>query len=328
MSENEFKKLVRETIQTMLQQSGDNITFTDVVKFIITEKPELRPIIKKNVPFIKKELERIKEEWKKVRAESVAEPMGETNEYEMLIRNFVRKIETSGHLKSHIECLLVYGSYAKSVAIIGESDLNFLLVTKSKVDISKELVPIVNALKTPEVEHIFNLLVLPKENVIKSAKNGGVRFSSIHALSAKYGRVLYGENPLKNVKITNESIIAAAKQQIKLIGTQSLNFIAELSNSNDFSPEDAAYYLALDVLTLGLNVLYLVLENPATYVITRPEVQLMFEEHLSNHKIFSKHATTIQNAQAIRLGIFHVTPETFKQQTQKFVEATLEFIEN
>ena len=101
-----------------------------------------------------------------------------------------KKIEADTGLNAQVKTLLIYGSYAKRLHVVGESDINFVIVLKtgfSKAKTEKaieKIGQIAENLVTPEVAHIFDLMILKEEDLSQFDKFGP-DFTYIHALYAK-----------------------------------------------------------------------------------------------------------------------------------------------
>ncbi len=177
------------------------------------------------------------------------------------------------------------------------------------------------SLRKPETEHILDLMVLNETTVLKSANGGGVQFSAIHALSAKHGIILFGNNILETVSITRDAIRKSAILLIRKSLREGKE-ILEVFNREEISAEDAAYFLSNTVIDIALSLLYHFHDNPETVVLTKPETYELFPIIVGNKNAKLKSfGDFIDDAHALRIGVIRHPYEWYITHASKFLDS-------
>ena len=124
--DEEVLEVIRRHARQLAIQSGGEAKFRDV-KLSLGKELDANQV-RALIPTIKKEIEDINsrslEELKELDEED-EESLVE-NEYDELVQALKEKLDG----KSYVRSLLAYGSYGKGNHIMGQSNLNFLLVLK------------------------------------------------------------------------------------------------------------------------------------------------------------------------------------------------------
>ncbi|MHA1236718.1 MAG: hypothetical protein ACTSQ9_03535, partial [Candidatus Hodarchaeales archaeon] len=205
MEESDFRELIQEYAMQVRINQGE-ASLTSVLKQVIAENPDMKAQVRSSVALIKEVISKVNSMEKDELSDEKSTISGdEASEYEMLVKLVSEKMTGNPDLKEHIESLMIYGSYAKRLHVIGESDINFLIVLKSEkasetsVD---EISKIAESIVTPEIAHIFDLMIL-KTDDLKELEKFGPDFTHIHGLYTKDGETLFGKNVFADINFTD-----------------------------------------------------------------------------------------------------------------------------
>ncbi len=303
--EEQIRTLIQRIINSLVSQ-GKSVELLTILRTAVQHDPELKKDRKILVKIAKEEIERANEMMSLEETEEGSEEDESEgpNEYERLIELFKLKLQDDTEIMNNLVSFLIYGSYAQGKAIIGESNINFLLVLKDNYHPPPSKInQMLESLRKPETEHILDLMVLNKTTVMKSANGGGVQFSAIHALSAKHGIILLGTNILEKVTITSEAIKKSSQLLIKKSLRESKE-ILEAFNDKEITSEDAAYFLSNAVIDVTLSLLYYYAEKPETIIMTKSEAYELYSSIVGKkHPSLQAFSDFIDDAHALRIGV-------------------------
>lgn len=324
-SKEEQIRIVIQRIITSLVSQGKPMDLLTILRTAVQHDPNLKKDRKILVAIAKEEMNKANAEFDSIDANEQHEEEEESegpNEYERLIELFKLKLQDDNETMNNLISFLIYGSYAQGKAIIGESNINFLLVLRDDYQPpASKINQMLESLRKPETEHILDLMVLNESIVLKSAGGGGVQFSAIHALSAKHGIILFGSNILENVTITREAIRKSAMLLIRKALREG-NEILEAFNEEELNAEDAAYFLSHAVIDITLSLLYHFHEKPEAVILTKPEAYELFPTIVGNKSPDLKpFASFIDDAHALRIGVVRHPHERYISLTSKFFDA-------
>ncbi|MHA2346659.1 MAG: hypothetical protein ACXACP_08085, partial [Candidatus Hodarchaeales archaeon] len=212
MEESDFRELIRDYAMQIRLDQGDAV-LTSVLKQIMAENPDMKTQVRSSVAMIKEIIAEVNSlDESDLTSTSTGISGDEASEYEMLVKLVTEKMKNNPALKDQIVSLLIYGSYAKRLHVVGESDINFLIVLKTSDESEKAIEVISNVAEdivTPEIAHIFDLMIL-KEDDLTDLEKFGPDFTYIHALYAKDGEIIQGDDLFKDISFSDEKIREAA----------------------------------------------------------------------------------------------------------------------
>jgi hypothetical protein len=308
--EEETLEIVRRHIRQQALQAG-KAQFRDVMLSLGKELE--RDQIKKMMDRIKEEIEEINkkspEELKEM-DEDDTESLVE-NEYDELVQALHDKL----HEKDYIQSLIAYGSYGKGNHIMGQSNLNFLLILKDfpsekEEEVGSEIQQIIESLMNPLFEYLLDIVILFNKDIAtinKFKEKQGPGFSMIHAYSASQSQPIIGENPFTSYKFANE-IADSAEIIIKDTITQYKKASEELKSTQGSGPsiqEDLAYLSSEAVVDYALALIYFYNSKMKKDLahITKPDIRDIFAEVFMKEKNLKKFIPTVEKAFAYRLGV-------------------------
>ena len=139
MEESELRELIKEYAMQVRLDQGE-ASLTSVLKQVIAENPEAKAQVRSSVALIKEVIGEVNSMEEEDLSESGAGvPADEASEYEMLTRLVSQRLLAAPELKEDIKSLMIYGSYAKRLHVVGESDINFLIVLTAEKDSEKAI---------------------------------------------------------------------------------------------------------------------------------------------------------------------------------------------
>ncbi len=325
MEESDLRALIQQyAIEARLEQGEASLT--SVLKLVISENPEMKNTVRTSMALVKEEIAKVNE----MAEDELGEFGGgefagdESTEYEMLEQHFYQKIQNDQELNDQVKSLIIYGSYAKRLHVVGESDINFVIVLKSdssKANIDEaieKIGQIAEEIVTPEVAHIFDLMIL-KEEDLDQLEKFGPDFTYIHALYAKDGEVKLGENIFTSLSITNEQVQEAAKL---LISDSILQWeeIINTAKEEGLPDEELEFLVGAPIIDIAFALCcYKVGINATKMDLVKPDIHEEIREVWGDESEFSSFYPMLQQAHAFKLGIR--LPES-----QKFLEVNIEFI--
>ncbi len=328
MEESELRELIREYAMQVRLDQGE-ASLTSVLRQVIAENPDTKTQVRSSVALIKEvigEVNSMEEDDLSEGSTGISVDQ-EASEYEMLVRLVSQKLLEAPELKKDIKSLMIYGSYAKKLHVVGESDINFLIVLTEEIDSEKAIETIskiAEEIVTPELAHIFDLMIL-KENDIAELEKFGPDFTHIHALYAKDGDLLFGENLFSDLKFTDEQIQESAKLLIKDTIIQ-IDEIRKTAKEEDL-PEDELDYLIggfiIDI-AFGLSC-YKAGVNSVPMDLVKPDIHEEIMEVWGTESEFSSFYPLLEKAHAFKLGIKLPESDNFLTNSIEFINKVIEY---
>jgi hypothetical protein len=330
MDETEFRELIQQyAIQARLEQGEANLT--SVLKLVIAENPELKTQVRSSVAMVKEEIAKVNEmDENDLGMISGEIETDESTEYEMLDSLVCQKFSEDKELASQIKALIIYGSYAKRLHVVGESDINFVIVLSSDSSQNEteetidKIGQIAEKIVTPEVAHIFDLMIL-KEEDLRQLERFGADFSYIHALYAKDGEVKLGTNVFDSIAIDDEKVQQAAK----LLMSEAIIQFDEIINTakEEGLPEtELEYVISATIIDIAFALCcYKVGVKAVTMDLVKPDIHEEFREVWGENSEFSEFYPFLQQAHAFKLGIKLPNSQNFMEKSIEFIEKVIEF---
>jgi hypothetical protein len=255
----------------------------------------------------------------------------ESSEYEMLENLVLQKITEDKTLQTQIIALIIYGSYAKRLHVVGESDINFVVVLSSGSPQSeseaaiKKINQMAEEIVTPEVAHIFDLMILKEEDLTQLEKFGPV-FSYIHALYAKDGEVKLGNNVFTPLEITTEQIQESAKMIIGEAITQ-FDEIIKTAEEEGLPDDELDYLVGASIIDIAFALCcYKVGVKAIEMDLVKPDIHEEIREIWGDSSEVSDSYPILQQAPAFKLGIKLPNSQDFMQKSINFIKKTIEYI--
>ena len=329
MEDSDFRELIREyAIQVRLQLGKASLT--SVLKQIIAENPDMKTQIRSKVAVIKEIITEVNtmDEGDLGETTTTGIPGNEASEYEMLVKLVSEKMIKSPELKDHIASLTIYGSYAKRLHVVGESDINFLIILKPKDDLDKSIETISNIAEemvTPEIAHIFDLMILKEEDLLELEKFGP-DFTYIHALYAKDGEIIYGEkNYFKEITFTDAQMQEAAKILIADSVAQ-IDEIIDAANEEGLPEDELDYLIGASIIDIAFSLsCYKAGTKSVTMDLVKPDIHEEIVEVWGEESEFSPYYPLLERAHAFKLGIKLTESENFLSHSIEFIKKVLDY---
>jgi hypothetical protein len=330
MEETEFRELIQQyAIQSRLEQGEASLT--SVLKLVIIENPQLKTQVRSSVAMVKEEIAKVNEmdenDLGMISEEIEAD---ESTEYEMLENLVLQKFSAEKKLEAQVKALIIYGSYAKRLHVVGESDINFVIVLSSdssQAEIEEtieKIGQIAEKIVTPEVAHIFDLMILKEEDLTQIEKFGA-DFSYIHALYAKDGEVKLGTNVFDSIDINDEKVQQAAK----LLMSEAIIQFDEILNTareEGLPDTELEYIIAASIIDIAFALCcYKVGVKAVTMDLVKPDIHEEFREVWGEKSELSEFYSFLQQAHAFKLGIKLPNSQNFMQKSIEFIEKVIEF---
>lgn len=309
MNDDEIKHSIEQTIIAERMRDGNKASLRACSKRL-AEDTEIKKRLREFLPFIKSKIEEINamEEDDLVEIQDLeTTSIPAENEYEELENNFKSVLEDDEVLKDYIKALLIYGSYSINNQVMGQSDVNFIIVLDSKVteldlDINGHLDDLIELIMNPLFIHLFDLIVL-FDHDIDNIDNIGPAFGPIHALSAQRGKTLLGKNLFKKYSFDKEKV---KKGAITIIKDTTEEFNQIYNKTAELEIEDKAYLSAEAVVDLSLALIY---SNMDKYEnISKPDVVENFVKFVP--KEFHEFKDLISDAWGFKIDISLKYPES------------------
>ncbi|MFW9996662.1 MAG: hypothetical protein ACFFD4_31755 [Candidatus Odinarchaeota archaeon] len=320
--EEDIKQLIDRHILDEIRARG-NAEFKPVLMSIVQEKPDLKATIRSEVPYIKKRIEELnaKREEEDPDIDSLELDETEMNEYEELSTLFANKLESDPELKKYVKSLVCYGSYGKGTHLVGQSDINFLLILTdiddegTRVQVLDDINTAIEEIMNPLFVHLFDLTIL-FERDIQNLDKIGTAFNVIHAFSSKEGMTLLGENPFVNLTFKPEDLQEEARTMIVDTITEFSENFNELNYSKKANLEDLAYLSSEAIVNVGLSLCYLY--NSKLENVTKPEIKEKVVEISAKQSLLKGYTETIGEAWDYRIGV------TIKHEEEAFIKNCIE----
>ncbi|MHA2244035.1 MAG: hypothetical protein ACXADY_03625 [Candidatus Hodarchaeales archaeon] len=331
MEESEFRELIQQYAMQARLEQGEEADLTSVLKFMITEHPQLKAQVRSSVTIVKEEISKVNQ----MAEDELGDVSGgieadESTEYEMLDNLVVQKITEDKTLLGHIVALIIYGSYAKRLHVVGESDINFVVVLSSDSSQSeseeaiRKINQIAEEIVTPEVAHIFDLMILKEEDLTQLEKFGPV-FSYIHALYAKDGEIKLGNNVFTPLEITNEQIQESAKIIISEAITQ-FDEIIKTAEEEGLPDAELDYLVGSSIIDIAFALCcHKVGVKAIEMDLVKPDIHEEIREIWGDSSEFSDYYPILQQAHAFKLGIKLPNTQNFMQKSIDFIKKTIEY---
>lgn len=332
MEESELRALIQQySIESRLEQ-GEDASLTSVLKLVITENPEMKTIVRSSMALIKEEISKVNE----MAEEDLGDlgegdvPRNEATEYEMLEKQFIKKIQDDNDLNTQVKALIIYGSYAKRLHVVGESDINFVIILGSKSSqdetdgVIEKIGQIAEQLVTPEVAHIFDLMIL-KDDDLTQLDKFGPDFTSIHALYAKEGEVKIGKNLFSEMKISDEEI----RESARIIISDAILQWEEIINTakeEGLPDSELEYLVGAPIIGIAFALCcYKVGTNATKMDLVKPDIHEEIREVWGDKSDFSPFYPMLQQAHAFKLGIKLPESQNFLQLNIDFIKKAIEY---
>lgn len=177
------------------------------------------------------------------------------DEYKSLIDDVKQKIEKN--FADDLFGLILVGSVASGKHIPGESDCNLVMVMKDSTPehefaVMQKLSKLqAKYLDDPLFASMFDLHVYFEKEIPTSAEEN--KFNWVHALNAKEGKVLMGENPFASLDIPEE-LVRLSAQGMMQSNMEALKDLLLLSQQED--ELDTAFIAVDTVLRCATAFLY------------------------------------------------------------------------
>ena len=327
MEESDFRELIQEYAMQVRINQGEAV-LTSVLKQVIAENPNMKAQVRSSVALIKEVISEVNSMEKDELADEKSTISGdEASEYEMLVKLVSEKMTGTPVLKDQIESLMIYGSYAKRLHVIGESDINFLIVLKSE-DSNEESVDtiskIAESIVTPEIAHIFDLMIL-KTDDLKELEKFGPDFTHIHGLYAKDGEALFGENVFSDINFTDEQI----RESAKILMTESIAQIQEIiqAGKDEGLPEDEIDYLiGSSMINIAFSLCcYKAGLKSVTMDLVKPDIHEEIIEVWGADSEFSSYYPLFEKAHAFKLGIKLPDSDNFMEKCIELINKVIDY---
>ncbi|MHA1977529.1 MAG: hypothetical protein ACW98F_00780 [Candidatus Hodarchaeales archaeon] len=326
MEESELRELVREYAMQVRLDQGE-ASLTSVLKQVIAENPHMKAQVRSSVALIKEVIGEVNSMEEGDLSESSAGiPVDEASEYEMLVRLVSQKLLDSPELKKDIKCLMIYGSYAKRLHVVGESDINFLIVLTAEKDSEKAIETIstiAEEIVTPEIAHIFDLMIL-KEDDISELEKFGPDFTHIHALYAKDGELIYGENLFSELEFSDEQVREAAKL---LIAEAIFQFdeIRKTAKEEDLPEDELDYLIGASIIDIAFGLsFYKAGIKSVSMDLVKPDIHEEIIEVWEKESEFTPFYPLLEKAHAFKLGIKLPESDNFLATSIEFINKVIE----
>ncbi|MHA2054018.1 MAG: hypothetical protein ACW99F_10505 [Candidatus Hodarchaeales archaeon] len=328
MEESDFRELIRDYAMQIRLDQGDAV-LTSVLKQIMAENPDMKTQVRSSVAMIKEIIAEVNSlDESDLTSTSTGISGDEASEYEMLVKLVTEKMKNNPALKEQIVSLLIYGSYAKRLHVVGESDINFLIVLKTSDESEKAIEVISNVAEdivTPEIAHIFDLMIL-KEDDLTDLEKFGPDFTYIHALYAKDGEIIQGDDLFKDISFSDEKIREAAG----ILISESISQIDETIKAakEEGLPEDELDYL------IGASIIDVAFSlschkagvKSVTMDLVKPDIHEEIVEVWGEKSQFSKYYPLLEKAHAFKLGIKLPESDNFMKESITFIQDVIEYI--
>lgn len=332
MEEQEFRSLIQQyAIQAKVEQG--EAALTSVLKIIITENPDMKTQVRSSMALVKEEIAKVNQmtddEIAEISPEVGVEISDESSEYEMLETLFLNKIQQEKDLFAKIKALIIYGSYAKKLHVVGESDINFVIVLDSnaKDAIIEKINNIAEEIVTPEVAHIFDLMILKEEDLNNLLEKFGPVFTYIHALYAKEGEAILGENLFASLEITDEQIKESAK--IIIADTiASVDEIIKTAKEEELPVDELDYLIGASIIDIAFALsCYKIGSNAVKMDLVKPDIHEEIREIWGENSEISEFYPLLEHAHAFKLGIKLPDAQNFLPRSFEFIKKTIEYAE-
>ena len=315
MEESELQELIREYAMQVRLDQGE-ASLTSVLKQLIAENPNMKTQVRSSVALIKEVIGEVNSMEKDDLSEgSAGIPVDEASEYEMLVRLVSKKLLDSPDLKKDIKSLMIYGSYAKRLHVVGESDINFLIVLTAEKSSEK-------AIET--ISNIAEEIITPEDDIAELEKFGP-DFTHIHALYAKEGELIHGENLFKDLEFSDDQVQAAAKL---LIAEAVFQFaeIQKTAKEEDLPEDELDYLLGASIIDIAFGLsFYKAGTNSVSMDLVKPDIHEEIIEVWGNESEFTPFYPLLEQAHAFKLGIKLPESNNFLVTSIEFINKVIEY---
>jgi predicted nucleotidyltransferase len=327
MDEQELRDLIRKYATKVRMEQGEAV-LTAVIKNVVTENPNLKTEVRTSMKIVKEEVEKANamgdDEIESLAIEEGISLADESSEYEMLEELVVKKLTEDDILKGNLKALIIYGSYAKRLHVVGESDINFVVILTA--DSGEEVIQRVNEigeeLVTPEVAHIFDLMIL-KEEDIDQVEKFGAAWGPIHVLYAQAGEVKFGSNLFVDITISDQQIKDSAKEILRDILVQ-MDEIITTAKEEGLPKGELDYLIGSSVIDI---VFALACHNVGAKAVeldlVKPDIHETIQEIWGDESEYTQYYPLFEQAHAFKLGIKLPDSENFVENSIKFIETSI-----
>ena len=329
MEDSELRDFIREYAMQVRLDMGE-ASLTSVLKQVIAENPDMKTQVRSKVALIKEVIAEVNtmDEADLDEADPSSIAGDEASEYEMLVKLVSDKMVNAPELKDNIAGLTIYGSYAKRLHVVGESDINFLIILKSSKNSDKLIETISNIAEemvTPEIAHIFDLMIL-KEDDLSDLEKFGPDFTHIHALYAKDGEIIHGEkNYFEELDFTNEQIQEAARILIAASVAQ-MDEIIKTANEEGLPEDELDYLIGASIIDIAFSLsCYKAGTKSVTMDLVKPDIHEEIIEVWGEDSEFSSFYPLLERAHAFKLGIKLPDSENFLSNSIEFIKKVLDY---
>ncbi|MFW9778929.1 MAG: hypothetical protein ACFFE8_08750 [Candidatus Heimdallarchaeota archaeon] len=325
MDEQELRTLIRQYATKARMEQGEAI-LTTVLKNVIVENPNLKAEVRGSMKIVKEEVQKANamedDEIESLAIEEGVSLADESSEYEMLEDIVIKKLQDDDVLKGHLKALIIYGSYAKRLHVVGESDINFvvILTADSGEDIIQRVNEIGEEIVTPEVAHIFDLMILKEEDIPQLDKFGAA-WGPIHVMYAQAGEVRIGSNVFETIKISDQQVKESAKEILR-------DTLVQMDEIITTAKEEGLPGGELDFL-IGSSVIDIIFalacystgKKAVELDLVKPDIHETVQEIWGEDSKFSPYYPLFEQAHAFKLGIKLPDSDQFVEKSIKFIEA-------
>ena len=329
MEDSELRDFIREYAMQVRLDMGE-ASLTSVLKQVIAENPDMKTQVRSKVALIKEVIAEVNtmDEADLDEADPSSISGDEASEYEMLVKLVSDKMVNAPELKDNIAGLTIYGSYAKRLHVVGESDINFLIILKSSKNSDKLIETISNIAEemvTPEIAHIFDLMIL-KEDDLSDLEKFGPDFTHIHALYAKDGEIIHGEkNYFEELDFTDEQIQEAARILIATSVAQ-MDEIIKTANEEGLPEDELDYLIGASIIDIAFSLsCYKAGTKSVTMDLVKPDIHEEIIEVWGEDSEFSSFYPLLERAHAFKLGIKLPDSENFLSNSIEFIKKVLDY---
>lgn len=330
MDEQELRALIRQYATKVRINQGEAV-LTAVLTKVITENPSLKAEVRSSIKLVREEVDKANamgdDEIKALAKEEGVSLTDESTEYEMLEEMVVKKLKEDEILKDHLKAVIIYGSYAKRLHVVGESDINFVVVLTA--DSGEEIVQRVNDIAaeivTPETAHIFDLMLLKTED-IGTSKFGSV-WTPIHELYAQVGEVKFGSkgdtNVFADITISDQQVKDSAKTILRDTIVQ-MDEIITTAKEEGLPKGELDYLIGSSVINIVFALACHSVGRKAVELdLVKPDIHESIQEILGDESEFAQYYPLFAQAHAFKLGIKLPDSEKFVERSIKFIESVI-----
>lgn len=324
----ELHEIINNHILAEIRSKG-TATFKPVLISIVQERPDLKGAIRTQVQYIKQKIEEFNAKKEEIDPDIPSDleiDESEMNEYEELSTLFAKKIESEPDIKKYVKTLLCYGSYGKGSHLVGQSDINFLIILENIDDDKKrnyvleDINEAIEEIMNPLFVHLFDLTILFDRD-IQNLDKIGTAFNKVHAFSSKEGITLIGENPFANWDFDAESLKPEAKNiLVDTIAEFAENF-DQMNWDSQVKIEDLLYLSSEAIVNVGISLCYFYGTNKFENV-TKTELKEFFKNIARKNAHLKPFERLVYDSWEYRIGI------STKNLDRSYIKKCVEFCQH